>query len=66
MAGMVCLYVALGLMFGSIYYLNLKRDPAYMIRKDTAFLAIIALACAPFAAPIALALYLVWKFSDKE
>ena len=66
MTGMICLYIAIAILFGSIYYLNLKRDPLYSLRKDSLFLTIIALACAPFAAPIALAFYIVWRSRDKE
>ena len=66
MAGMCGIYIALAMIFASIYYLNLQRDPAYLIRNDTVFLAIIILACSPFVVPIALMLYLVWRFHDKE
>ena len=66
MIGMFFFYCLAGIAIGSIYYCNVMRNPLYRIENDTPFLVIICLACAPFALPIALALYLVWKFNNRK
>lgn len=65
MAGPIIFYCFIGAAFGFVYLVNLRTDPKYKLLDDKVFLSTICLVLGPFIAPIALPLYLVWKFHDK-